>query len=100
MLLTYAYLIYNAKLDKQTHQPRLQTQIRLFRDDKLIYTGKVLPLDAKGQTDLTKLATAGTVQVGSSEGPGAYFLEVSVTDLLADSKYNTSINWIDFELVP
>jgi len=100
MLLTFAYLIYNAKLDNQTHQPRLQTQIRLFRDDKLIYTGKVLPLDAKGQTDLTKLATAGTVQVGSSEGPGAYFLEVSVTDLLADSKYNTSINWIDFELVP
>jgi hypothetical protein len=100
MLLTYAYLIYNARLDKQTHQPRLQTQIRLFRDDKLIYTGKLLPFDAKGQRATTKLETAGTVQLGSSERPGAYFLEVSVTDLLADSKYNTSISWIDFELVP
>jgi VWFA-related protein len=100
MLLTYAYLIYNARLDKLTHQPRLQTQIRLFRDDKLIYTGKVLPVDAKGQTDMTKLATAGTMQIGSSEMPGAYFLELRVSDLLADNKYSTSIGWIDFELVP
>ncbi|HAF14171.1 MAG TPA: hypothetical protein DCK99_10840 [Blastocatellia bacterium] len=100
MTLTYAYMVYNAKLEKQTHQPRLQTQIRLFRDDKLIYTGKVLPFDAKGQPDMTKLATVGTVQLGSSERPGAYFLELSVTDLLADNKHNTSISWIDFELVP
>ncbi len=100
MLLTYAYLIYNARLDKQTRHPRLQAQIRLFHDDKLIYTGKVSPVDAKGQTDMTKLATVGTVQLGSSERPGTYFLELSVTDLLADEKHNTSISWIDFELVP
>ncbi len=100
MLLTYAYAIYNAKLDKQTHVPRVQTQIRLFRDDKLIYTGKVLPFDPHGQKDLAKLTKVGSLQLGSNETAGAYFLELSVTDMLADNKHNVAVSWIDFDLVP
>ncbi|HXM34030.1 MAG TPA: VWA domain-containing protein [Pyrinomonadaceae bacterium] len=99
MVLNYAYSIYNAKRDKQTHRPQLQTRVRLFRDDQLVYTGKVLAFDIGQQTDIEKLAALGTLQLSAKEKPGDYFLEVVVTDLLADKNHNTTTSWIDFEIL-
>jgi hypothetical protein len=100
MVLKYAYSIYNAKLDRVTHHPQLQTQVRLFREDQLIYTGKVLAFDVGQQTDIQKLAALGTLQLSTHEKPGSYFLEVVVTDLLAGKNYKTTTSWIDFEVLP
>jgi hypothetical protein len=100
MVLNYAYSIYNAKLDRVTHHPQLQTQVRLFREDQLIYTGKVLAFDVGQQTDIQKLAALGTLQLSTNEKPGSYFLEVVVTDLLAGKNYKTTTSWIDFEVLP
>jgi hypothetical protein len=74
--------------------------VRLFRGPQLVYTGKIAPLDADQPADLKAVAAAGTLQLGSKEQPGDYFLQVIVTDLLADKKHNTTTSWIDFEIVP
>jgi VWFA-related protein len=100
MVLNYAYSIYNAKRDKQTRRPQLQTQVRLYREDKLIYTGRILPFDTSRQAYIQRLAAVGTLQLSANEKPGDYFLEVVVTDLLADKNRNTTTNWIDFEILP
>ena len=99
MTLNYAYSIYNAVRDKQAHRTQLQSQVRLFRGTELVYTGKVVSLNSDPQTDLKPLSAAGTVQLGANEKPGDYFLQVIVTDLLADKKHNTTTSWIDFEIL-
>jgi VWFA-related protein len=105
MLLNYAYSVYNAVIDKRTHQPQLQTQVRLFRGTDLIYTGKLsklATLDGPQQSNSKQrkpISAVGTFQLGSKEEPGDYFLEVIVTDLLADKNHNTTVSWIDFEVL-
>ncbi|HEX8748831.1 MAG TPA: VWA domain-containing protein [Pyrinomonadaceae bacterium] len=100
MIMNYGYMIYNAQLDKQTQRPQIETQVRLFRDGKVIFTGKVQPLNVNEQTDLARLAAGGALRLGTDMTPGEYVLQVAVTDLLAkDSKRRTTTQWIDFEIV-
>ena len=99
MTLNYAYSIYNAARDKHTSRAQLQTQVRLFRGTQLVYTGKVMVLDTDAPANTQPISAAGTVQLGANEKPGDYFLQVIVTDLLADQKHNTTTSWIDFEIL-
>jgi hypothetical protein len=99
MIMNYGYVIYNAQLDKQTRRPQLETQLRLFRDGKLIFTGKVQPVDPN-QSDPARLLAGGGLRLGGELTPGEYVLQAVVTDLLAkDQKRRTTTQWIDFEIV-
>ncbi|HEX8474564.1 MAG TPA: VWA domain-containing protein [Pyrinomonadaceae bacterium] len=95
----YFYHIYNARLDKATGRPQLQTQMRLFRDGQQIVAGKEMPFDAGKQTDLKRLAAGSRIRLGRDLAPGEYVLQVVVTDLLAPEKRRTATQWIDFEIV-
>jgi VWFA-related protein len=99
MLLQYGYVIYNAQLDKATGHPQLQTQMRLFRDGKQVFTGRVLPFNPGTQPDLKRLTAGGGLQLGTDMTPGEYVLQLIVTDPLAKDKYRTATQWIDFEIV-
>jgi VWFA-related protein len=99
MIVQYGYVIYNAQLDKSTNRPQLQTQLRLFRDGQLVFTGKVTPYEASSQRDLKRLVAGGALQIGTDLLPGDYVLQVIVTDLLAKEKNRTATQWIDFEIV-
>jgi hypothetical protein len=99
MMLAYGYVIYNATIDKATATPRLQTQMKLFRDGKEVFTGRVLPFDASGRPDLKRLTAGGALQLGADMTPGEYILQIIVTDPLAKDKYRTATQWIDFEIV-
>lgn len=96
MVMQYGFVIYNAKL---TPAPQLTTQLRLFRDGKLIFTGKVTPLNLAGQTDLKRIAGGAGLQLGTDMSPGEYVLQIIVTDALAKDKYRTATQWMDFEIV-
>jgi VWFA-related protein len=98
MVLQYGYVIYNAQLNKAL-QPQLQTQMRLFRDGKEIFTGQIQPFDASNQRDMKRLAAAGALQLSADMQPGEYVLQIIVTDPLAKTKYKTATQWIDFEVV-
>ena len=95
----FAYVIYNAQLDKATNLPRLTTQTRIFRDGNPVFVGKEMPFDMEGQTDLKRLSAAMRLTLGSNFTPGEYVLQVVVTDALAKEKYRTTTQWTDFEIV-
>jgi VWFA-related protein len=99
MVMSYAYVIYNATLDKTTGRPRLQTQIRAFRDGKEVFTGRVQTFDASDQPDLKRLMAGAALLLGTDMTPGEYILQVIVTDPLASEKHRTATQWIDFEIV-
>lgn len=97
-LLDYRYHIYNAQADA-AGRPQVQTQMRLFRDGRQVFGGRVLPLDATEQKDLKRLAAGGRLRLGPELTPGAYLLQVTVTDALAPEKHRVATQWIDFEIV-
>jgi VWFA-related protein len=99
MILNYTYTIYNAQLDN-AGSPQLQTQMRLLREGKEVFTGKLTPFNVRRQTDLKRLDTRGGLLVGNNLLPGEYVLQVTVTDVLAKNKReSTATQWIDFEIV-
>lgn len=99
MLLDYGYIVYNAQLDKATGKPQVTTQARLFRDNKLIFTGKVTPLDTTGQQDMRRLLMGGRIQTGSEMPPGDYVLHITVTDPLGKENQRVVTQWTDFQIV-
>jgi hypothetical protein len=98
-VVVYGFAIYNAQTDKATGKPQLKTQLRLFRNGQLVFTGRELAFDPASQLDLKRLNAAGAIQVGSELAPGEYQLQVVVTDALAKEKYRVATQWIDFEIV-
>lgn len=99
MLIDYSFIIYNAEIEKTSNQPRLITQVRLFRGSTAVFTGKEIPYSANNQTDLKRLISGGQIQLGTDLAPGDYALQVIVTDLNADEKHRTVSQWMDFEIV-
>ncbi|HEV8131606.1 MAG TPA: VWA domain-containing protein [Acidobacteriota bacterium] len=96
----YGYLIYNAHRDGVSKLPQLELQMRLYREEKLQWTGKVTPLNPGTQADWSRVMTGGQLQFGKILQPGQYVLEIAVSDKLAKEKYRTVRQWIDFEIVP
>ncbi|MBA3805590.1 MAG: hypothetical protein H0X14_07755 [Acidobacteria bacterium] len=98
MALQYDYLIFDARLDKATSRPQLETQVRVFRDGQPIFTGSPKPFNAGNQADLKRLIAGGALQLGTDMTPGEYVLQLIVTDALAKGKHRTATQWIDFEI--
>jgi hypothetical protein len=97
--LVYAFNIYNARLSKKTGKAQLKTQLKLYRDEKLIFTGDELAFSPVDDTDPKRLLGAGVVQIKAGMPPGAYVIQIIVTDLLDKGKEKIASQWIDFELV-
>ncbi len=95
----YGFFIYNSKADRADGKPRLQTQLRLYRDGKLVYEGKVLPFDARPQNTQGDVGAGGRLYLGRDLIPGEYALQMVVTDLLARERQRVAAQWIDFEIV-
>ncbi len=99
--LTYGFQVFNARFDPKTKQPAVDTQIRLYRDGKLIFTGKPSPLQTNNQPDPKRIISGGLLRLGPKMLPGEYILQVTATDRLAkeNDKYRRASQWIDFEVV-
>jgi hypothetical protein len=99
MLMDYLFIIYNAHLDKAANKSQLIAQVRLFRDGQPVFTGKENALSFTGVVDPKRLITSGGLKLGNDLTPGEYVLQVSVSDMLADEKYRTVTQWMDFEII-
>jgi hypothetical protein len=97
-ILRYGYEIYNAKLDP-ARKPQITTQIRVFRDGKVVYEGKNLPVDTAGQNDLQRIKTLGALNLGIDMEAGEYILQIIVTDALAKEKNKISAQFVQFEVL-
>ncbi len=99
MEMRYDFHIYNARLDPSTGRPRLQVQVRLIRDGRAAYEGKLAAFETTQQDDLKRLVAGGAVKLSRAAVPGPYTLQVVVTDLLAEGDRRTATRWMDFEIV-
>ena len=100
MIVEYAYVIFGAKPDQSTGRPQLVTQLRLYRDGKLVYDGNIRPFDPRTQTDFKQLIAGGSLRLGGNLTPGEYALQVIAVDKLAKEKEQLATGWIDFEIAP
>ncbi len=96
--LSYGYAVYNAKLDKATGLPRLDSQMRLFRDGEPLTVGEKRPIEAA--TGSSAIASGGAFVLGPEMPPGDYVLQVIVTDTLAGKKTAVVTQAVDFEVRP
>jgi hypothetical protein len=99
LALIYAFNIYNARIDKKTGKAQLRTQLKLYRDGKLIFTGDQQDFSPVDQSDPKRLLGAGVVQLRSGMVPGEYVLQIIITDLLRKEKEQLASQWIDFDIV-
>lgn len=97
-VLRYGYEIYNAKLD-DAKQPRITTQIRVFREGKVILDGAKKPFEVVGQKDFVHLKTTGAIAIGEQMEAGEYILQIIVTDELAKKKQQIATQVVQFEVV-
>jgi hypothetical protein len=95
--MSYVYQVLNAHTDANK-QPQLEAHTRLFRDGKLVYTGKPIPLQSDGQPDARHLLGAGSMKLGPNITLGDYVLQVVVTDKLAKEKNRVATQAMDFEI--
>jgi VWFA-related protein len=95
-ILGYAYKVYNAELDKETRQPRLMVQVRLYKDGEVVTDGAPQALQPQAQTDVTRIADYGYLRLQPEMMPGDYALQIVISD---PNTRETSSQWIDFELV-
>jgi VWFA-related protein len=99
LALIYAFNIYNARVDKKTGKAQLKTQLKLYRDGKLIFTGDEVAFSPVDETDPKRLLGAGVVQMKSGMTPGGYVIQIVVTDLLEKGKEKVASQWVDFDVV-
>src|SRR5256884_1514005 len=99
MLMNYAFFIYNARVDKATNNPKLTTQVRLFRDGKPVFTGNENAFKVLAQAELKRLLAGGSIQLGTDLPIGEYVFQIIVNDAMADEKHRTVSQWMDFEIV-
>jgi VWFA-related protein len=96
----YGFVIYNSRLDPATGQPQLTTQVRIFREGQVVFTGKAQRFTLNNPPDITRLSAASAIKLGADMTPGEYVLQVIVTDLLTEDKYATATQWVDFKIMP
>ncbi len=98
--LFYNFAVYNARVERTPGgQPNLQTQVRMYRDGRLLYIGKRMPVEVGQQTDMGRLLAGGRMKLSAQATPGEYVLQIVVTDLLDSQKPRVASQWIDFEIV-
>src|SRR5262249_28033901 len=97
-VIEYAYAIFGAKVDKTTNRAQLLTQVRLYRDGKLVFDGERKPF-ADTQSDLKRLIAGGSLRLGGNLTPGEYALQVIAFDKLARESEQIATVWIDFEII-
>lgn len=98
MQVNYGFMIYNAQIDKTTGLPKLEAQVRVLKDGKIVYPGRVLPVTVAANQDMKKILAGGVLNFDGT-APGEYVFQVIVTDKLAKEKYNQTTQWMDFEII-
>ncbi len=96
-VLRYGGEVYNARLDAQK-KPRVQTQLRLFRDGKLVYEGKPESLKLDQQNTAAQLQFYGAFTLGEKLEIGDYVLQIVAFDQLAKEKHRVASQLIEFEI--
>ena len=95
--LAYSFAVYNAQRERATGQPRLEAQMRLYRDGQPLSVGERRAIEP-AQGEARAVTSGGAFMLGPEMPAGDYVLQVVVTDGLAGKKYATATQAIDFAI--
>ena len=98
--LSYGFAVYNAQRDKATGVPRLESQMRLFRDGQPLTLGEKRSIEPSGVGTSSMVTSGGAFVLGPEMPPGDYVLQVVVTDALAKKASAMVAQAVDFEVRP
>lgn len=98
--LVYGAYIYNARIEKASTQPNLETQVILLKDGKAVYTGPVTPFKPQNYSAGKPLSLMGNMALSRKIAPGEYVLQVAVRDLEAPKHQQVTLRSVDFEVRP
>lgn len=99
MVLSYAYLIYNARFGSATRKPQITTQVRLFHEGPEVFAGPESAFEPRQRTEMARLGNDGLLRLSPALAAGDYVLQIIVKDQLAGTKPRVATQWIDFEIV-
>lgn len=97
-VLTYGAMIYNPKT-APNGKPDLTAQMKLFKDGKPVYEGKILPVSPENVIDPQRVSVSGSLNLGAEMQPGDYILQIVVTDNQAKKKRQTVSQFMPFEII-
>lgn len=97
--LHFAFVVYNALLDRVSGRPNLVVESRLFRDGKRVRSFPETPVDVSQQPDLERIFVNRVIRLGADLEPGHYYLQLVITDKAAGEKQPPAVQWVDFEIV-
>jgi VWFA-related protein len=95
-MIDYRFLIYNAQASGT--EP-VQTQMRLLREGKPVFTGKLVSLDLSKEPNPKRISTGGRLRLGPDLTPGDYVLHLAVKNTTDPKKPRVASQWIDFQIV-
>ncbi len=98
-VLRYECTVMGAALDRQTAQPKVDIEVRLFFGTERIFTGRPIPLAVPQGASMESIPAAGTIKLPPTLPPGAYALELIANDHLQNPKLQQAAQWTDFTLV-
>jgi len=73
--------------------------MRLLREGKPVFTGKVVSLDVNKEPNPKRVSTGGRLRLGPELTPGNYVLHVLVKNTTDPKKPRIASQWMDFEIV-
>ena len=87
-VLSYGAVVYNPK-SAPNGKPDLSSQMRIFKEGKIFYEGKIQPVALNNITDFRRVNVTGTLSLGTDMAAGDYILQIVITDNLANKKRQT-----------
>ncbi len=96
--LLYTAYIYNAKASKEVGKSNLETQVILYRDGKVVFTGNRTPFHPSGFVEGKPLTISGSLQLAEKMTPGDYVVQVAIRDLEAPKKHQFAVRTAEFEV--
>lgn len=93
-VLSYAYVIYNAKVDAIQSQ-QLKIQAKLYYQGKLLLQSEPQPYKPQSQSNLRKIEVLDSITLGSDLKSGEYALQLIISE---NEKRNVAQS-IDFEII-
>ena len=98
--LIYSAYIYNVKPMKESGKPNLESQVILYREGKVVFTGKKTPFQPAGYIEGKPITLNGSLKLGANIASGEYAVQVAIRDLEAPKKYQFAVRAADFEVRP
>jgi VWFA-related protein len=95
-VIQYAYKVLNATLDVDK-EPQLESVLRLFKDGKIVYSGRSSAIASTPVKNSKQLVVAGQFQLNQIPA-GDYTMQLIVEDSLRHDKYRLAAQAIDFQI--